>query len=93
MAINQATLSARRWRKSSYSNGSGGNCVEAAARWRTSSHSNGDGRNCVEVAVGTPQGIVPVRDTKTAPDGPALTFPAVQWAHFIDALHTGALTA
>ncbi|MFG3258270.1 DUF397 domain-containing protein [Streptomyces sp. NPDC048172] len=39
------------WRKSSYSNGSGGDCVEiGAARWRKSSHSNGDGGNCVEAA-------------------------------------------
>jgi hypothetical protein len=41
------------WRKSSYSNGEGGNCVEVgydfpgAARWRKSTYSNGDGGNCV----------------------------------------------
>ncbi|MGW1348068.1 DUF397 domain-containing protein [Streptomyces sp. NPDC002409] len=43
------------WRKSSYSNGSGGECLEVAeefARWRKSSHSNGSGGNCLEVAEG-----------------------------------------
>ncbi|MGD3110589.1 DUF397 domain-containing protein [Streptomyces sp. YGL11-2] len=30
MASNQVDLSAARWRKSSYSNGSGGDCVEVA---------------------------------------------------------------
>ncbi|GAA4982465.1 hypothetical protein GCM10023205_59900 [Yinghuangia aomiensis] len=38
------------WRKSSYSNATGGNCVEVARSWRTSSYSNGTGGNCVEVA-------------------------------------------
>ncbi|MEV0924672.1 DUF397 domain-containing protein [Streptomyces spongiicola] len=51
-------LSTVAWRKSSYSNGDGGNCVEVAegflgaARWRKSSYSNGSGGNCVEVAEG-----------------------------------------
>ncbi|WP_175407885.1 DUF397 domain-containing protein [Streptomyces sp. TRM64462] len=58
MASNRIDLSAAAWRKSSYSNGSGGNCVEVAegfvgaARWRKSSHSNGSGGDCVEVADG-----------------------------------------
>lgn len=40
-----------RWRKSSYSNGNGGNCVELALLdWRKSSHSNGNGGACVELA-------------------------------------------
>jgi hypothetical protein len=56
----QVDLRAAVWRKSSYSNGSGGNCVEVAAgflgaaRWRKSSHSNGDGGDCVEVAEAFP---------------------------------------
>ncbi|MGY1438725.1 DUF397 domain-containing protein [Streptomyces reniochalinae] len=66
MAGSRADLSTARWRKSSYSNGSGGNCVEVAD---------------------TPPGtVVPVRDTKTAPTGTVLTFPAPQWAHFVSAL-------
>ncbi|OIK05608.1 DUF397 domain-containing protein [Streptomyces monashensis] len=44
------------WRKSSYSNPDGGECVEVSddlltrARWRKSSHSNSDGGQCVEVS-------------------------------------------
>ena len=78
------------WRKSSYSNGDGGECVEVAegfvgaARWRKSSYSNGDGGNCVEVRDDLP-GLVPVRDSKT-PAGPALVFPASAWAPFVGAL-------
>jgi hypothetical protein len=44
------------WRKSSYSNSDGGECVEvsddllARAHWRKSSHSNTSGGECVEVS-------------------------------------------
>ncbi len=87
MANNQSDLSAAVWRKSSYSNGSGGDCVEVAgefpgaALWRKSSYSNGDGGNCVEVADGLP-GVVPVRDSKN-PAGPVLVFPASAWTTFV----------
>ena len=37
------------WRKSSYSGGSGGDCVEVAS-WRKSSYSGGQPGSCVEVA-------------------------------------------
>jgi hypothetical protein len=38
------------WRKSSYSNGNGGECVEVGAvPWRKSTHSNGNGGQCIEV--------------------------------------------
>jgi hypothetical protein len=37
------------WRKSSYSTGNGGNCVEVGV-WRKSSYSNVNGGECVEVA-------------------------------------------
>ncbi|GFE17046.1 toxin [Streptomyces glebosus] len=83
-------LSAARWRKSSYSDTNGGNCVEVAhdfpgaAHWRKSSYSDGNGGNCVEVADDF-TGIVPVRDSKN-PDGPALVFPAVGWTTFVDAV-------
>lgn len=98
MTSNQGDFTRARWRKSSHSNGSGGNCLEVgedfpgAAHWRKSTRSNGSGGDCVEVAVGTPQGpgtpqgIVPVRDTKTAPGGPTLAFSAAPWAHFVGAL-------
>ncbi|WP_229852754.1 DUF397 domain-containing protein [Streptomyces albospinus] len=78
------------WRKSSYSNGTGGNCIEVgegfhgAAYWRKSSYSNGTGGECVEVADGLP-GIVPVRDSKD-PQGPALVFSAAGWSSFVSAV-------
>lgn len=80
-------LSTARWRKSSYSDGNGGDCVEVAydfigaARWRKSTYSNGEGGNCVEVADGVP-GIVPVRDSKV-PQGPALLIGAEAWSSFV----------
>ena len=80
-------MSAAVWRKSTYSNGSGGECVEGfvgAARWRKSTYGNGDGGDCVEVRDDLP-GVVPVRDSKT-PAGPALVFPASAWAPFVGAL-------
>lgn len=83
-------LSNARWRKSTYSNGEGGSCVEVAydfigaAQWRKSTYSNGEGGNCVEVADGVP-GIVPVRDSKVS-DGPVLLVGALAWAEFIGAV-------
>ncbi|MFC4911043.1 DUF397 domain-containing protein [Actinomadura gamaensis] len=48
--MNAAGWSTRRWRKSSYSGGTGGNCIEVAdIHWRTSSHSTNTGGECVEV--------------------------------------------
>ncbi|MFJ5777462.1 DUF397 domain-containing protein [Streptomyces sp. NPDC093094] len=49
-------LSGVTWRKSSYSNSDGGQCVEVSddllrtAAWRKSSHSNPDGGACIEVS-------------------------------------------
>jgi hypothetical protein len=97
MVSNRIDLSDALWLKSSFSNGSGGNCVEiasdfpGAALWRKSSYSNGDGGNCVEVADGLP-GLVPVRDSK-APERTALLLTANAWAPFVEALKTDALTA
>jgi hypothetical protein len=90
MAGNQIDLSDARWSRSSYSNGSGGNCVEVAsdfpgaALWRKSSYSNGDGGDCVEVADGLP-GLVPVRDSKV-PQGQVVVLPAHAWVPFVMAL-------
>ncbi|MFJ9637200.1 DUF397 domain-containing protein [Streptomyces sp. NPDC101178] len=39
-----------RWFKSTYSSGSGGDCIEVAFDWRTSSYSNASGGECVEVS-------------------------------------------
>ncbi|MCP2337818.1 DUF397 domain-containing protein [Actinomadura rupiterrae] len=57
------------WRKSSYSSGEGGQCVEVAALWRKSSYSSDEGGECVEVAALEPE--VGLRDSKDA-DGPHL---------------------
>ena len=76
------------WRKSSYSSGNGGNCVEVAdltgTNWRKSSYSSGNGGACVEVAAGGP-GVVAVRDSKD-PEGPALIFSPADWSAFIAGL-------
>lgn len=77
------------WQKSSYSGGSGGNCVEIG-RWRKSSYSTGSGGECLEVADGIP-GIVPVRDAKN-PHGPALTFASAAWSAFVAGLKSGEFT-
>ncbi|GHE51477.1 toxin [Streptomyces longispororuber] len=73
-------LSAATWHKSSYSDGSGGNCLEIA-RWRKSTYSGGEGGNCLEVGDGHPD-VVPVRDSKNS-EGPNLLFPSHAWAAFI----------
>ncbi len=57
------------WRKSSFSGGTEGNCVELA--WRKSSFSGATDGNCVEIAQEA-EGFA-VRDSKN-PDGPILSF-------------------
>ncbi|WP_327297038.1 MULTISPECIES: DUF397 domain-containing protein [unclassified Streptomyces] len=52
------------------------------ATWLKSSYSDGGDNNCVEVTHDYP-GIIPVRDSKTAPTGPALIFPGTAWTTFI----------
>ncbi|MEV5815447.1 DUF397 domain-containing protein [Streptomyces mutabilis] len=71
------------WYKSSYSGGSGGNCLEVA-RWRKSSHSAGDGGDCLEVAADTTD-VVPIRDSKD-PHGARLRFQAEAWSAFVGAI-------
>jgi hypothetical protein len=65
------------WQKSSYSNGTGGACVEVA--WRKSSYSNGGGGACVEVAFAE---VVAVRDSKNA-SGPMITVTPAAWRAFV----------
>ncbi|MFD8692193.1 DUF397 domain-containing protein [Streptomyces sp. NPDC059651] len=62
----------------------------STAAWRTSSYSNGDGGDCVEIADNVP-GIVPVRDSKTGSEGPAITFAKAGWAPFAAAIGNGSL--
>ncbi|MFD9319884.1 DUF397 domain-containing protein [Streptomyces sp. NPDC060053] len=82
-------LSSVTWRKSSYSNTDGGNCVEVSddllsvAAWRKSSYSNQDGGACLEVADGVTS-LVPVRDSKDPGRG-VLAFGPVAWGHFVRA--------
>jgi hypothetical protein len=53
------------WRKASYSDAGGANCVEVGnVPWRKASYSANGGENCVEVA-SAPR-LVAVRDTKQA---------------------------
>jgi hypothetical protein len=70
------------FRKSSYSSGGGGACVEVGTTWRKSSYSANGGSTCVEVATGN--GVV-VRDT-TNRDGGTLSFSADAWAEFVGGL-------
>lgn len=85
-------LTAVTWRKSTYSGGSGDNCIEASdslthARWRKSTYSGGDGGDCIEFAADLP-GVIPVRDSKD-PQGPALAFTPAAWTAFVDATARG----
>ncbi|MGW7362717.1 DUF397 domain-containing protein [Streptomyces sp. NPDC054841] len=77
-----------RWRKSSYSGSTGGDCVECTvtggAAWRKSSYSGNTGGDCVEVADGS-CGSVPIRDSKN-PAGPVLVVGADAWQAFVDGL-------
>ncbi|MGW7441346.1 DUF397 domain-containing protein [Streptomyces sp. NPDC054849] len=82
-SMREYDLSAAIWHKSSYSDGTGGDCLEMAT-WRKSTHSGGSGGDCLEVADGHP-GLVPVRDSKQ-PDGPHVVFHARAWATFTAAL-------
>jgi hypothetical protein len=68
------------WRKSSFSGGGNGACVEVA--WRKSSFSDIGNGGCVEVA--WPQPLVAVRDSKH-PAGPTLSFPRPAWSTFLGA--------
>jgi Domain of unknown function (DUF397) len=76
------------WRKSSYSNSDGGQCVEVSddfltgADWHKSSYGNPDGGACIEIADNLPS-VVPVRDSK-APSRGTLVFEAAAWTRFID---------
>ncbi|MGW1837138.1 DUF397 domain-containing protein [Streptomyces sp. NPDC002067] len=90
-------MSTAEWRTSSYSNGSGGDCVEigegflGAARWRKSTYSNGSGGNCIEITDDLP-GIIPVRDTKDRARA-TLIFGAGAWGRFVTAVRTETLRA
>ncbi|MEU0396426.1 DUF397 domain-containing protein [Streptomyces sp. NPDC006208] len=69
-----------RWFKSSYSNPSGGDCIEVAFDWRASSYSDASGGECIEVAA-CPH-TIHIRDSKV-PDGPVFTVAPEAWAVFV----------
>jgi hypothetical protein len=64
------------WRKSSYSGGGNGGCVEVA--WRKSSFSGATNGGCIEVSFAETVGV---RDSKDSA-GPVLRFGPVQWRAF-----------
>lgn len=80
------------WRKSSYSGGSSGDCLEvtsptAYATWRKSTYSSGSQEACLEVNDAACHAHVPVRDSKN-PQGPAIVFGAHAWTAFITSTRT-----
>lgn len=81
-----------RWRKSSYSGDTGGECIECAplgtAAWRKSSFSGSDGGDCIEVADLTAH--IAVRDSKN-PEGPAFLATPAAFAAFVSAAAEGRL--
>jgi transcriptional regulator with XRE-family HTH domain len=87
-AMRAIDLSDVTWRKSSYSNSDGGNCLEVCddllrtADWRKSSYGNQDGGQCLEVAGNVPS-LVPVRDSKDTTRTPLL-FGAGAWSAFVE---------
>jgi hypothetical protein len=81
------------WRKSSYSGGDSGECLEVsdayATAWRKSSYSGGSSGECLEVNDSSPA-CVPVRDSKN-PHGPAVVFTVAAWTSFFTEVKTLAL--
>ncbi len=90
-------LSRVRWRKSSYSSGNGGACVEVGV-WRKSSYSGDNGGACVEVTATRDTSAAAhkagedvryvMRDSKD-PGGPRLAFTAAEWDAFVRGVKDG----
>lgn len=68
------------WFKSTYSSGSGDDCVEVALSWRKSSYSSSASGDCVEVATCT--ATIHVRDSKDR-QGPQLALSPTAWGEFV----------
>ncbi|GHE28373.1 DUF397 domain-containing protein [Streptomyces hydrogenans] len=83
-------LAGARWRKSSYSSDTGGQCVECAplgtADWRKSSYSGDNGGDCIEVA--DLSAHIAVRDSKN-PEGPAFLASPAAFTAFVRAAVEG----
>ena len=71
------------WFKSSYSSGSGDNCVEIALSWHKSSYSSSSDGDCVEIAA-CPS-TIHIRDSKNT-RGPQLALAPTTWTEFIATL-------
>ncbi|XUL88270.1 DUF397 domain-containing protein [Streptomyces galilaeus] len=69
------------WFKSSYSDSSGGDCVEVALPWRRSTYSDSSGGECVEVATTS---TIHIRDSKATPDTRHLTVTPTTWTAFLN---------
>ncbi|MFD8024219.1 DUF397 domain-containing protein [Streptomyces lavendulae] len=80
-------LTNARWRKSSYSGNTGGDCIECAplgtSTWVKASRSGSGGGDCVEVSAQPCR--VAVRDSKN-PGGPVFTVGRDAFAAFVGAL-------
>ncbi|MEW2299014.1 DUF397 domain-containing protein [Streptomyces sp. NPDC006655] len=61
--------------------------ASALTGWYKSSYSGGSQGECLEVARG--HAVVPVRDSKAGPTGPALVFSSDGWAAFVGAVRDG----
>ncbi|RFU84365.1 DUF397 domain-containing protein [Streptomyces triticagri] len=73
------------WRKSSYSGGDSGDCLEVNDSWRKSSYSGASSGDCLEVNDAPAPARIPVRDSKN-PTGPAIVFSAPAWTSFVESL-------
>jgi hypothetical protein len=84
-------LSRAAWRKSSYSNGSGGSCVEIAAIPPNSTHPGRPTGTEIAAPGGQADGgarIVAIRDSKDR-QGPVLVFSPADWQTFAGAVKAG----
>ncbi|MEU4682041.1 DUF397 domain-containing protein [Streptomyces xinghaiensis] len=74
------------WKKSSFSGGGNGNCVETAVEWTKSSYSTSGDNECVEVA-GSPRGLVRLRESDQ-PETVLSVAPGI-WSAFTRAVKAG----
>ncbi|MFF4299772.1 DUF397 domain-containing protein [Streptomyces sp. NPDC001601] len=59
--------------------------------WYKSSYSSGANDDCLEIA--RSHAVVPVRDSKAGPTGPALIFASDGWAAFVGAVRDGRISS
>jgi hypothetical protein len=90
--MQQPSQSRAVWRKSSYSNGTGGSCVEVAAVSRKDGEASEDRIEIFPFTglMNDPEGQIAVRDSKD-PHGPVLAFSLRQWLAFTSAIKSSQL--